>query len=416
MKKIQFVTSILLIFFSFSFSAASQDSLRMYKDDAPNIFIDCWYCDMDYIRTEIKFVNYVIDRNDADIHILFTRERTASGGREYTLTFLGKNHFAGINDTVSYSTLQDDTDDIIRKRMVRYLNLSLMQYIVHTPLAENISIKYNQTGEDKKLVDNWDHWVFRTSLHSYFNGQKLYNFYYLNFNQRVDRITDDWKMRLKLSLNYGEDNFKIEDETISSYSQTHIISALLVKSITNHWSIGVNSRVFTSTYLNMKRAVKAYPAIEYNIFPYSESTRTELRFLYEIGYGFFQYDEETIYNKMEEGLFEESLEMALKLKKPWGTIESSLTGSHYFFDFKKNSLDMYAELSLNLFKGFSLELRGNYSMIHDQLSLQKSAVSQEEVILQRRQLETQYSYWGTVGINYRFGSIYNNIVNPRFGN
>ena len=223
-------------------------------------------------------------------------------------------------------------------------------------------------------------------------------------------------MRLRLSLNYGEDHFKIEDETISSYSSSHIFSALLVKSISKHWSIGINSRVYSSTYLNMKRAVKAYPAIEYNIFPYSESTRTELRFLYEIGYGFFQYDEETIYNKWEEGLFEESLEIALKIKKPWGTIESSLTGSHYFFDFKKNSLDMYAELSLHLFKGFSLELRGNYSMIHNQLSLQKSAVSQEEVILQRRQLETQYSYWGTVGINFTFGSIYNNIVNPRFGN
>ena len=55
-------------------------------------------------------------------------------------------------------------------------------------------------------------------------------------------------------------------------------------------------------------------------------------------------------------------------------------------------------------------------MIHDQLSLQKSAVSQEEVILRRRQLEIQYSYWGSVGINYTFGSIYNNIVNSRFGN
>jgi hypothetical protein len=100
MRNYEFVTSILLVFFSFSFSAISPDSLKMYQDDAPNIFIDCWYCDVDYIRTEIKFVNYVIDRKDADIHILFTREQTASGGREYTLTFLGKNHFAGINDTV----------------------------------------------------------------------------------------------------------------------------------------------------------------------------------------------------------------------------------------------------------------------------------------------------------------------------
>lgn len=63
-----------------------------------------------------------------------------------------------------------------------------------------------------------------------------------------------------------------------------------------------------------------------------------------------------------------------------------------------------------------MNLYGNYSIIHDQLGLTKGAVSAEEVLLQRKELETQYSYYVSFGGSYTFGSIYNNVVNPRFGN
>src|ERR1041385_8095423 len=34
-----------------------------------NVFLDCsFFCDFDYIRTEIPFVNWVRDRTDADVH------------------------------------------------------------------------------------------------------------------------------------------------------------------------------------------------------------------------------------------------------------------------------------------------------------------------------------------------------------
>jgi hypothetical protein len=60
-------------------------------------------------------------------------------------------------------------------------------------------------------------------------------------------------------------------------------------------------------------------------------------------------------------------------------------------------------------------MHGGLSVIHDQLSLPKGEVEIEDLLLRRRQLETQYSYWFMVGFEYAFGSIYNNIVNPRFG-
>ncbi|NOZ55257.1 MAG: hypothetical protein GXO73_00510, partial [Calditrichaeota bacterium] len=55
------------------------------------------------------------------------------------------------------------------------------------------------------------------------------------------------------------------------------------------------------------------------------------------------------------------------------------------------------------------------SRIHDQLSLPKKGASREEVLLRRRMLATTYSYFVSFGVSYTFGSIYTNIVNPRFG-
>jgi len=49
------------------------------------------------------------------------------------------------------------------------------------------------------------------------------------------------------------------------------------------------------------------------------------------------------------------------------------------------------------------------------MALPRGGASLEEVLLQRRELQTQYSYWGNVGVSYSFGSIYNNVVNSRFG-
>ncbi len=407
---------VLYLFLSSLLCAATSDSLFTTQNEFPNVFLDCGYCDIDYIRTEINFVNYVIDRKDADIHILITTERTASSGRKYTLTFFGEKLFTGIDDTLSYTTLQDDTDDIKRIKMVHYLKLGLVRYLARTPVSADISIGYRPPVKAKEVVDNWNYWVFRASISSFFNGQKTYNSQYFNMRLRADRITEDWKIRFRLGANYSEDNFDYEGQTLSSYARGQNFSALVVRSISEHWSVGIRGFAYSSTYSNTQRSLSAFPAVEYNFYPYSESTRRELRILYRIGYTYSFYNEITIYDKLEQGLASEALEIDLVLKQPWGTIETSLEGSHYFFDFSKNRLSLDSELSLRLFKGFSLNLRGGYSMIHDQLSLQKSNISPEEVLLRRKQLETQFSYWGSVGISYTFGSIYNNIVNPRFGN
>ncbi len=70
-----------------SLQGQTQDSTEtLQREDAVRIYIDCSRCDMNYIREEIPYVNYVRDVKEAQVYILETSETTGSGGRKYTFT------------------------------------------------------------------------------------------------------------------------------------------------------------------------------------------------------------------------------------------------------------------------------------------------------------------------------------------
>jgi hypothetical protein len=169
------------------------------------------------------------------------------------------------------------------------------------------------------------------------------------------------------------------------------------------------------SYQNQDFFVEALPGIEYDLFPYSESTRRQLRILYSAGYNFVNYHDTTIYNKTEEHLWLHRMSAVYEVVQKWGSIDVSCGYSNYLHDWSKNNLDFGASISLRIAKGLSVRLFGSYSIIHDQLGLVKGGATEEEILLQIKEIETQYSYYTSFGFSYTFGSIYNNVVNPRFG-
>ncbi|MEJ2637682.1 MAG: hypothetical protein P8184_20645 [Calditrichia bacterium] len=382
---------------------------------APNVYLDCRFCDFDFIRSEIPYVNYVYDRSNADIYILITRQSTGSGGREYTLSFLGQGSSSAYSDTLSFVTLHDATDDEVRHELTRHIEIGLIPYIYNTKIMESLSIEYKGKRDSLVVDDKWKLWFFRINLGGHLEGEAASSNYSYSSTFSADRITENWKIKFRGRYSYEKDSYDIDEGTLTSSESHKNFSLLTVKSLTPHWSVGVSTHLSSSTYDNISSSLSAAPGIEYNFYPYSESTRREFRLLYEIGYEIDHYYEETIFSKMKEVLLQESLEIGYETKNPWGRIDIFIRGSHFLHDFRKNHLSLYSEISLRLYKGFSLYLEGGYSRIRDQLALPKSEVTIDEVLLQRRQLETQYSYWGDVGLEFSFGSIYNNIVNPRFG-
>lgn len=407
---------IFLIFVSRSHSQDRPDSLKALKSSAPRIYIDCSGCDIDFIKTEITFVNYVRDSKEAQVHILVTTQRTGSGGKEHTLTFIGRQDFSGMNDTLKYVSEQSETEDSTRKGLLQVLKLGLIRYVAKTPIAGQISVSCIQQTEPTAVVDKWKSWVFSISANGYFNGEKSRNYASLWGNLSAKRITPDWKVNLYVNGSYNEDRFKIDQQTISSISKSKGLGGSVIKSIDDHWSAGIFGDIFSSTYSNRKFAFEFEPAVEYDLFPYSESTRRQLRLIYWAGPQFSRYNEETIFDKTSELLFRQALSINLEVKQTWGSVSTRLEGSHYFHDLSKNELELYSELSLRIFKGLSFNMSGQVSLVHNQLSLPKRGATQEEILLQRTQLATQYYYWTSIGLSYTFGSIYSNVVNPRFGN
>ena len=411
---------IVVMLFSLTSINYSQTDQSLIKNGAPNIFVDCGLCDMNFLKEQIAIVNYVRDRKDADIHILFTSQRTAAGGTDYKLYFIGQNVFENMSDTLDYSTNQTDTQDQSRIKMVNALKLGLARYIAHTKVADQMNISFAKPETKKEeQKDDWDFWNFKTGINGNFSGQDNYKYNYFNGSISANRSTKDLKLSFKINASYNENIYTYDDGVsktdIISLSRYQSFNTYVVKAIDSNWSWGVWAGLSSSTYSNIDFEAWASPGIEYNIFPYSVSNEKQLRIDYKLRHGYFKYGEETIYFKTKEDLWSQSLEMNLSLVRPWGTISIGTEGANVLTDFNLYELSVTGSISLNLFKGFSLNFYGGYTKIRNQISLPRAGATLEEVLTQRRQLETQYSYWGGFGISYSFGSIYNNIVNPRFG-
>jgi hypothetical protein len=384
------------------------DTLRK---DALNVFMDA----TDYIRKEIPFINYVRDIRDAGVYIISTYQTTGSGGVEYTYFLVGQHNFQGMRDTVSFTTLPDETDDQIRVKMVKTLKMGLLRYVAKTPLAKFINVEFTEPLSETVSSDKWNSWVFSLSLYGYMQGEKSYKDNYINGSVSASRITKDWKIYLSSRMTLIRDRYDLDTSIVRSTSNSKAFNALIVKSLNDHWSYGGSASLSSSTYSNLDFSGTLMPGIEYDVYPYSQSTRKQLRLLYSIGFTTSNYTDTTIYNKMSESHIRHSFNAAYEVVQKWGTIDVSLQYSNYFHDWSKNNLSIFGYVNLRVAKGLNLNFGGSATLLHDQLGLVKGGATTEEVLLRRRELATQFQYFTSFGLTFTFGSIYNNVVNPRFG-
>ncbi len=411
MKKTFLSLALAFIFLELFPQAAPSQSDTLRKQ-ALNVYMDA----TDYIRKEIPYINYVRDIKDAGVYIISTSQRTGSGGVEYTYFLVGQHEYKGMSDTLSFVTTPDETTEGRREKEVNTLKMGLMRYIAKTPLSKYMRISFSQPLSSTVSTDKWNSWVLKASVNGYLNGEKTYSSTYLSGNFSGSRVTEKWKINLNASYSYSEDKFTIGPTEILSDNSSKSFTGLIVKSISDHWSVGGSSIMQASSFRNEKLNASLMPGIEYDLFPYSESTRRQLRILYSIGYMHINYIDSTIYSKITENLWRHSVSAAYEVIQKWGSIDLNADYSNYFHDWSKNNLSFSGRINLRIAKGLSVNLGGGISLIHDQLGLVKGHVPTEEILLRRKELETQYDYYTSFGFTYTFGSIYNNVVNPRFGN
>jgi hypothetical protein len=395
----------------------SQTEEKWKEPSEPNaltVFLDCPGCDLSFIQAEVPFARFLHDPGEAQVIVLISVEKK-EGQDVYALSFRGQKEFEGNNDRQVYLAPLAAAPDEIKKGLVQTMKMGLMRYAGKTPLARRLTINFLDQVKPTSVVDPWNFWVFSLSANCSLNGEQTYksSLYFGSFS--ANRVTPDWKIRLAASATYRLDRFSYEDLLVESSSESQSFRGLIVKSLNDHWSLGAFLSVNSSTYSNVKISVTPAPAVEFGLFPYSESTKRQLRFLYRLNFKTVRYREETIFLKTRENLWQQTLSVTLEMVRPWGTASTSLEGANYLHDFRKNHFELWADISFRIIKGLNFNVHGSYSRIHDQLSLPRMGASLEEVLLQRKQLATTYDYLFSVGLSYSFGSVRSTVVNPRFG-
>lgn len=389
---------------------------------AVRVFLDCNYaCDENYTRQEITFVDYVRDRTEADVHILITTQGTGGGGTEYTIKFIGLRRFAGVEQTLREITPQTFTSDERRRVLTEVLKRGLVRYVAESPLASRLRISVaaddtKKSGQQDASKDPWNLWVFQAEFGGSVDGEQSSKSHSLRAYFSANRTTDALKVQTSANGSYRENHFELgEGESFTSISKDFSTHVLIAKSLTTHWSAGIVGRASSSTFVNQEFATRIAAGPEYDIFPYSESTRRLLTLQYTVGFDTFDYREVTIYERTSERLIDHKFQTALSMRQPWGSSSAAVSISQYLNKPDKYSIVAFGDASIRIFKGFSFNLFGEVARTRDQLYLPKGEASTEEILVRQRQLETGYRYFLHFGISYSFGSIFNNVVNPRFG-
>lgn len=424
----RYIPAILAFFFLIVSSSYAQNT----QSETISVYLDCrgGGCNEQFIQTEISYVNFVRDQSDAEVFLFITSQQTGSGGREYDLEFIGQGAFENENRNLTLYTLESDTDEEQRNQLVRYIKLGLVLYLTEKDVLSKLNLNYENNGNTSTRsateTDPWNSWIFEIGGNTNFSGEESQKSFNLNGNLEANRITEEWKIELSYWNNYNRRTFKRTEEEVISPGDTVEVKVtdvftrvnqnffgLVAKSLGDHWSAGFYTRVRSSTQDNINLMYGITPSIEYSFFPYEEFTRREVTVRYGLFASQNNYSETTIFGKDEEFLIRQELRINSEFTQTWGGFDASIDARTYLHDLSKNRLRFDARINMRIVRGLSVYLSGRYSIINDQLSLSAEDTTDEELLLNLRSQATSYNFGGSIGLEFTFGSIYNNVINPR---
>ena len=373
-------------------------------------------CDRAALQKAVPFVTIATEQAGADVRVV------VSAGKQWTLVTTGLGRFAGRERTITFDVASNASAEAAAADLARFMKLVLTEYAADTSLGSRLDVSFrpaaaNQSQplqQDQK--DPWNYWVFRVNANTNMYGEASSSERSYSYSFSANRTTADWKLRLAAYRSLSKSSFDLDETTtINSRFSDWSVEGLAVKSLGPRWSLGVTSSLVGNTYSNARRVARADPGIEFDWFPYSESSRRSLTFVYSVGVARYQYLRETIFSKLEETVWQHSLRSSLGLRQPWGSVGASMQFVQQLSHPERTRLGFNANMNIRVLKSLTLSTSGSYSRIRDQFTLEKGEATDEEVLLRQRQLATGYRYSFSIGFGYAFGALSNTSVNPRFG-
>jgi len=401
----------------------SSSSYAQINSSTLTVYLDCRNCNDTFVRSEINFVNFVRDQSVAEVQLLITTQGTGGGGRQFTLEFIGLAEYKDIDNKLIFISSQTDTEGLRRNKLVKYVKLGLINYLADKDIIDKLEVTFSGSDDDKSVqqdvVDPWNGWNFELGASADFSGEQSEGDYRFEGNFRAQRTTDKWKVRVNYNSSFNNQFFVREDSqgndsTSNFTTDEQNLFGLVARSLSDHWTTGAYIDGAVSSQENLDLQFGIAPSLEYSVFPYSEFARRSITFRYGILAQQNNYQDTTIFNKTQEFLFRQELNIQTDFTQPWGGIFGRVQAGNYLHDLSKNSLEVRLRVNMRISRAFSFFVSGRYERINDQLSISSEGLSDEDIFLNLKQQATSFKYGGFVGLEFNFGSIYNNVVNSRF--
>jgi len=392
----------------------------------PRVYLDCQGggCDRTYFRTEIDWVVWVRDQADAYLHIIFTRQNTGAGGREYVLDFIGRGPYTDYVSQSLYRTLPTDTQREELDGVALALEVGIAHFATQSGFRGIVQVTGLGTAEDaagqqgvlsqEEADDPWNLWVFRVEGNGNYQGETAEREWRLGGSFQASRVSPTWKQSYRFNYNRRSQRRDLSSGEFVDNRFDWGTNWRVSYALAEHVSAGFSGNVGRNTSRNQKVWGQINPAIEYSFFPYEEATRRSLTAFYEIGPVYRHYFERTLLGETAELRVEQALSFSFEQRQPWGSAFVQVRGSHYLHDIYTNNLSFNGNLSFRVARGLDLNIGGRYSRVRDQIYLAAGDLTDEERLLELAQQATDYEAQIRFGFSYQFGSIFNNVVNNRF--
>jgi hypothetical protein len=426
----KFITILIIFTGALSLSFAQKQlpaTLRVYLDCNTN-------CDESYIKSGITFVDFVLDRVAADVHLLITSQKNGNGGNRFELIFFGQNKFKTRLDTILFNQPPNASDVETRINLTQRIRLGLIPFITNIPnsrlleITKGILTEVNKdtllnsakTNLQPPTNDRWNYWVYKIAADGTFNIDQNYTNASINTSLSANRTTNKLKINFSASNSNSNSSYKYEnngtDTTYKFNNQYYQLGHTLIVSVGQHWSVGYELGYSNSTFSNNKNRTYFGTGIEYAMFPYAQVNTKFFTLNYSVDVRQNNYYDTTIFDKTSEVLWGHKAVAQFSLKQKWGSMNAGITYSNYFMDWTLNNVSVNLSINLRISGGLFFYVYSYGELIHDQVYLVKGNATLQEILTRRRQLASGYSFNSGAGLSFRFGSILNNFVNPRFGN
>ena len=384
------------------------------QTDKIKVFLSC-NCDDSYIKQNTLLLDYVRDRTLSDIEVFVFDISNASGGRNFTFEYKGKNDFQNKENEISTNITQNLTFNEAREVLLKTYKMGMVHFLQNTVFQNQVDVSFNDQMDisQEMSFDQWKNWVFEISGSFNFENEESINEEEYNVGFDIDRVTEMWRVRSYFRQRRAVKFYSGDEENYTSKRNSTYFSGSLVKSISDHFSTGIFGSYQKDTFRNYKSFFNFSPALEYNFIPYNEVLTREITLAYKLGYNFYEYLEETLYGFLHQKMFNQSLTLNLRFREKWGSIYSYMVASQFLDQPDQNRLTLNNNINLRIVRGLSLRISGSFQLIRDQINLPKGEASIEDLLLRQRQISTNYQNRISMGLSYTFGSIFNNIVNTR---